>query len=107
MRKEIKYSLIIPGALIFASIVYIFLMSNYGTIQLKERGDSIAAKINQFKKDKGYLPNSLDDIGIKETEEGPLYYGKEDSTQYIIWFGTTLGKSCIYYSKTNKWTEDH
>lgn len=45
---------------------------------------------------------SLEDIGEKTSEEGPIYYEKRGD-QYLIWFGTTLGESRIYDSKTGKW----
>ena len=46
----------------------------------------------------------MEELGIKE-EEGvdALYYQKRDSNNYILWFGTTLGESVIYYSDSKTW----
>jgi hypothetical protein len=70
--------------------------------QIKQ-GDELIVKIEEFKAEKGYLPDSLEDIGIKETLEGPLFYEKKDSIHYMVWFGTSLGESMIYYSDTKEW----
>jgi hypothetical protein len=35
--------------------------------------------------------------------EGPLFYEKRDSVNYMVYFGTSLGESMIYYSDTKEW----
>lgn len=69
-------------------------------------GNKLVDKIESYRVLNHKLPNSLADIGIKETEDGPLYYEKKDSINYIVWFGTELGESKTYYSSTKRW-EDH
>jgi hypothetical protein len=66
-------------------------------------GNETVAKIEKFRSDKGRLPNLLSEIGIVETESGPLYYRKESETKYIVWFGKELGESVTYDSETKKW----
>jgi CRISPR/Cas system-associated protein Csx1 len=66
-------------------------------------GNEIVNKIENFKKETGKLPENLTEIGIKETEEGPVYYEKESETKYLLWFGTTLGESVSYNSETKQW----
>lgn len=71
--------------------------------KLINEGNKIVVKIEDYKQRQGKTPNSLNEIAIKEIEEGPLYYQKIDSTSYMIWFGTTLGKSKTYYSSQKRW----
>lgn len=71
--------------------------------KLINEGNKIITKIETYRKHFGKIPNYLSEIGIKEIEEGPLYYQKIDSTSYMVWFGTTLGKSKTYYSSQKQW----
>jgi hypothetical protein len=71
--------------------------------RLEKEGNEVVAKIERFKKDKGRLPLSLSEIGIEEKEEGPIYYQKQDSSKYVIWFSAELGESVTYDSSTKKW----
>ena len=71
--------------------------------ELIEKGDELVLKIENFKTENGFLPSDLEDLGIEETLEGPLFYEKVDSVNYVVWFGTTLGESMIYYSDTQEW----
>jgi hypothetical protein len=68
-------------------------------------GNGIIVKIELFKKKNGKLPDQLSDLGIKETEQGPIYYEKRDSINYTVSFGTSMGESMIYYSDSKKWEE--
>lgn len=68
-----------------------------------KKGNEAVKKVESFKSENGRLPNSLNEIGIAETESGPVYYRKESETKYIVWFGKTLGESATYDSETQKW----
>ena len=68
-----------------------------------EQGKEIVAKIEYYKNENGKLPNSLNELGIVETESGPIYYKKESESKYIVWFGKDLGESTTYDSDTKKW----
>lgn len=70
-----------------------------------KKGNEIIQKIEDYRKSKGKLPESLDDIGEDPNADGPVYYEKTDSANYYIWFGTTLGSSCTYHSETKEWTQ--
>jgi hypothetical protein len=70
---------------------------------LLAQGNVLVDKIERYNKEHNQLPESLADIGIKETMEGPLYYEKKDSLSYIVWFGQTFGESKTYYSATKRW----
>lgn len=67
------------------------------------KGNEIVSKIENFRKEKNRLPNSLTEIGIEETESGPVYYRKESESKYILWFGKELGESVTYDSETKQW----
>lgn len=74
-----------------------------GANEKLKQGNEVAAKVEKFKSEKGRLPNSLTEIGIVETESGPIYYKKESETKYILWFGKELGESVVYDSDTKRW----
>jgi hypothetical protein len=70
---------------------------------LEKQGNELVKKIEVYKEKNGELPKTLEDLGIKETLEGPLFYVKCDSVNYMVYYGTTLGESMYYYSDTKKW----
>ena len=88
-------------------LLFLFSISFSGCLNrneiLKKKGNHIVTKIENYREENGHLPNNLEVLGIKETLEGPLYYEKVDSINYMVWFGTTLGESMIYYSDTEEW----
>lgn len=97
--KKNKY-ILLPLTLL---INILFLSCSSRENMLMDEGNDLSNKIEMYKIKKGRLPNTLSDIGFIEKEEGPLYYKKIDSSNYIIWFGTSLGESKTYYSDTKKW----
>jgi hypothetical protein len=68
-----------------------------------KEGNAIVKKIEAYSHANHHLPNNIEDIGIKETLQGPFYYEKVDSTYYMIWFGTSVGEAVYYYSDTKTW----
>ncbi|KMQ61332.1 hypothetical protein ACM46_14950 [Chryseobacterium angstadtii] len=70
-----------------------------------KEANQVINKIENYRKEKHMLPNDLNSIGVQETEEGPVYYKKVDSLNYIIWIQaeSSIGESRIYYSDTQKW----
>lgn len=70
---------------------------------LIKQGQVVIDKVEKYKTTNGYYPNALDDVGIKSTEEGPLFYERKDSFGYILYFGTSLGESKVYYPDTRTW----
>jgi len=69
-------------------------------------GEEIYLKIVQYQKTNGRLPDKLDEIGIEEKMEGPIYYNKQTDSTFIIYYGGGLGESIIYDPKTGKWKSD-
>ena len=69
-----------------------------------KKANEVIQKIEDYRKCKGKLPESIEDIGETCDEGGPIFYDKIDDTNYEVWFGTTLGSSCVYKSETKQWT---
>lgn len=86
--------------MILAVALFIFACNSNEKLR---QGNEIVAKIEKFRSEKSKLPNSLSEIGIAETESGPIYYEKKSETRYILWFGKELGESKIYDSETKNW----
>jgi len=69
----------------------------------KKQAEEVIDKIYTFKELNSRYPTSLNEIGIKETEEGPIYYELKDSTSFVIWYGKGIGESAVYSSNTKEW----
>ena len=94
----------------FKMIIYLIAMLIYGILScdniesgMVKRGNEIVKKIENYRDVYGDLPDSLREVGVKE---GPVYYWKVDSVNYILWFGTYLGESVIYYSDSKRWEKE-
>jgi len=87
--------------ILLLSIYIILFIGN--SIKVKNNANNIISEVERYKNQFDSLPNSLKDIGIFEKLEGPVFYQKEDSLNYIIWYGTFLGESNVYYSKDGFW----
>jgi hypothetical protein len=61
------------------------------------------SKVENFSRANGRLPDSLRELGVPESEEGPIYYRRLTDSTYEIWFGTGLGESVTYNSDTATW----
>lgn len=72
----------------------------------KKLGEEIYLKIIKYKNVNEYLPESLNEIGIEEIMEGPIYYSKQSDSTFIIYYNGGLGESIIYEPETGKWKSD-
>jgi hypothetical protein len=70
---------------------------------LKNDGTAVIEKVEAFKTKNSKLPESLSDLSLTDTEQGPLYYRKTSDSSYEIWFGAELGESVTYKSQTHSW----
>lgn len=71
-----------------------------------KEGKELVEKIEAFKAKYSRLPNSLEEIGLEESDGADvLYYSKRDSLHYTVSFGTALGESKFYYSDSEKWED--
>lgn len=69
-------------------------------------GEAIYLKIVQYKNSNGRLPDGLNDIGIEEKVEGPIYFQKQTDSTFIIYYGGTLGESIVFNPLTKEWKSD-
>ena len=56
-------------------------------------------KVEEFRIREKRLPRSLKELGIRETEEGPIYYRQLSDYRYEVWYGANLGESVTYDSE--------
>jgi predicted PurR-regulated permease PerM len=106
MKREYKRMkstwLIVLGIALLIIYIFIYIFPSREE-KLIDHGNLIVKNIENFHSRTGRLPNSLVDLGIEETLEGPIFYEKLDSSKYILWFGTTLGESVTYHSDREIW----
>jgi len=90
--------------------IYLSPDSEHGRIR---KGNAIVMRIENYKLNNGRYPDSLGDIGMHSNRDwdaygegaNAIYYEKKDTGHYIVYFGTTLGESKIYYSDSKKWED--
>jgi hypothetical protein len=66
----------------------------------------IYSKIEKFRQANRQLPSGLNDIGIEENVEGPVYYSKKSDSTYILYYSGGLGESIILDTLTGEWKSD-
>lgn len=71
--------------------------------RLVNEGNLLVEKIERFRLEHGRLPSKLEDLGVEETQEGPLFYLKRSDDWYVVWFGKGLGESVSYDSRGKRW----
>jgi hypothetical protein len=94
---------ILAAIVLIATVFSVTSCSGYREWKLKKEGSAIIEKIETFKTKTSRLPESLSEIGLKDTEEGPIYYRKTRESSYEIWFGAELGESVTYTSQSKTW----
>ncbi|UPT69047.1 MAG: hypothetical protein M0D57_10685 [Sphingobacteriales bacterium JAD_PAG50586_3] len=98
--------LIKPSKTLLPALAILILLGGCGNNSRIDEGNRMVDMVEQYKKQHHKLPESIADLGIREAIDGPTYYEKKDSVNYIIWFGTSLGESKIYYSSTKSWEDN-
>src|SRR5437868_5182136 len=93
------------SSLIFTVALSFMLCScnNLEKRDIMKQGNEVIAKIEAFKKERGRLPEALSEIGVKESEGGPIFYKKKNSSSYEIWGVYAAELSFKYDSETQKW----
>ena len=102
MKISRNYVIIGIGILILACISF-FLFRETREGRLMAQGNEYIDKINRYLEDTGRLPASLQELGLEERLEGPIYYERRDSAHFVLWFGTSVGESVTYDSRTKSW----
>ena len=64
------------------------------------QANEVIAAVDSFQSRYGRLPDTLADMGLEDSESGPVYYQKTSDSSYIVWFGTVFGESATYESAT-------
>ena len=105
MRRNKSLKFVILSVTIICFAIYILSIKDQREKILRNRGIEIVNLIKLYKIENSKLPNSLNDLGIEESEEGPVFYVKLDSLNYIVYYGTSLGESIIFYSDINSWVD--
>jgi hypothetical protein len=95
-----KRLLLILAVLVCAFIFWYFVVDSD-----QRKGEQAIRRIEEFRQIHHQLPNSLSEIGLPELEDGPIYYHKIDNQNYCIFYGTSLGESETYDSRTHAWTD--
>ncbi|TNE52860.1 MAG: hypothetical protein EP338_13815 [Bacteroidetes bacterium] len=73
--------------------------------QRQRYAEKLIERIEDFQQIHQRLPNSVRELGFKESEQSKAYYEKTGDHQYQVWYGTSLGRSMVYRSERKKWLE--
>ena len=101
--KTIKRAFVAVSVIAILAIVVFYFLGNKRSQVLKAEGNRLIGLVEEYRDSNGRLPENLGEIGVAESLEGPLYYQKLDSVNYLMWFGTDLGESITYSSVTKEW----
>ncbi len=67
------------------------------------KGNGIVVRINSFREQRGYLPQSLSEIGLDGKDLDKYFYQDCSNSRYLLSFGTELGESMTYDSSSRSW----
>jgi len=106
MRKY-KYIILVLGILVLFCTILFFYLRYERDYRLMKEGNILVEKIENFRMVHNRLPNSLNEIGVEEKQDGidTLYYDKKSSLHYIVYFGMGLGESKTFYSDSKQWED--
>ena len=105
VSKKLKgIAIILLSSFVFLLLLYLILNHSREKGLISD-GNIIIEKIEKYKNQNKKLPESMKEIGLDVKEDGPIYYNKFDSNEYIISFGYGVGESINYNSKTGKWDD--
>ena len=65
-------------------------------------GNETVSRVETFRVKHGRLPETLKEAGIDDPDQ-KVFNRKMGSDEYCVWFGTTLGESETFNSRTQKW----
>jgi hypothetical protein len=67
-------------------------------------GNEIVARVDAFRATHGSLPETLQEIGMNDSEDLRVYYRKVSGNEYVVWFGAySVGESVTFNSVTRRW----
>ena len=107
--KRSKAILLTIGALLlmFVSVVALFVFAPDRILYFREirKGDRLVSAIEAYRRQNGRLPESTTKLVGRFSDDGQFYYEKCSDSDYVVWFGTTLGESMTYSSDTRLWED--
>lgn len=99
-----KLNFILSASLIVALSAFLLSCDFFSKKSARMKmGEEVIAKVEAFKKDKGRLPESSKEMGIVETEAGPVFYQKKSHSRYIVSFSIGFDETYSYDSDTKEW----
>jgi hypothetical protein len=101
----IAVTTVFVGLLVLLFSAWIFHWETPRDKELKTAGNEIIVQIEAFKSEKGRLPENLKELGLPETEQGPIYYDKRKDGMYytVSYSGASIGESTYYDSEDGVW----
>ena len=104
MTRRVRQLVIGFAALLTAIAAWCWYISHPMLWPQYRQATAAIAAIEQFKASHGRLPVSLAEVsGQPDSESGPIYYESSNSTDYVVWFGRSLGESYTYDSQSGVW----
>ena len=97
--------------IIVFSILLVWVLSGYLWLcqplwlfhwQAFQAAKQIVNCVEEFRKAKGRLPDTLEEVGTQGLSD-QIFYLKVDDRNYEVWFSIAFGESEIYDSSTKRW----
>ena len=92
-----------PSPFLIVTMAFTILITGCWGPSKQDASNIAISKIEEFRKVKKRLPDSLSEAGAQDDESCPCYC-KTGADSYLVWYGTTLGESDTYDSETRKWS---
>ena len=99
IRRSAIFSLFVSGVVI--ALIYLLHPVRLFHWRQITAGDEIIARVEDFRKNHGRLPETIEELGLRP--DATVFYQKIGERDFCVWFGTTLGESETYSSRTGKW----
>ena len=104
MTRTVRQLVIVLATLLAAIAAWRWYIDHPTLWPKYRQAKEIVAEIEQFKASHGRLPTSLTEInGQSQSEADPIYYQPFNETDYVVWFGRSLGESYTYDSQSGAW----
>lgn len=102
-RKHLILSMFVIILALF--FFWFFSLRNLREKKMMRIGSNIIDKVELYRSSKGYLPDSLAQVGIKENIDTELdfKYQKINQYHYYVWLGISFEESMFYYSDSKHW----
>jgi hypothetical protein len=68
-----------------------------------KQGNEVVHQVELYRQEHGVLPSTIEDLAVNDSLADRIFYERCDENRYIVWFGTTLGKSLTYDSRSDDW----